>query len=91
MSLSREEFLSYIRAFNEKDYEKQYSFYHDDVALHIPDPQIGTLHGKEGIRGHFLPLFDQCEERIVPMVIVSDGSNVFFHYGVLLPIQDQNG
>ena len=76
MTLSRSEFLEYMRAFNAHDFEKQYSYYHEDVTLHIPDPKSGMLHGKEGIRGHFMPLFDVCDEYVVPMIVMNDAHKV---------------
>ena len=78
MGLTRQEFLEYIKAFNDRDYEKQYSYYHDDVTLDIPDPQTGILYGKEGIKGHYLPLFNVAEEVLVPMVIMVDGDKIFY-------------
>jgi hypothetical protein len=75
-TISRAEFINYMRAFNAHDFEKQYSFYADDVTLHIPDPKTGMLHGKEGIRGHYLPLFDVCDEYVVPMVVMNDGHKI---------------
>lgn len=65
-----------MRAFNAHDFEKRYSYFHDDVKLHIPDPKTGMLHGKEGIRGHFMPLFDVCDEYVVPMIIMNDAHKV---------------
>jgi len=75
---NREWFLDYIRAFNAHDYDKQYSYYADDVTLDIPDPQTGMLRGKEGIKAHYLPLFDVCEEIVVPMVVAIEGKHVFY-------------
>ncbi|KAJ5380058.1 uncharacterized protein N7496_002486 [Penicillium cataractarum] len=72
------DFLEYVKSFNAKDFDKQYSFYHDDITLDIPDPQTGILRGKAGIRNHYLPLFDVADEYIVPMVIMVDGERVFY-------------
>lgn len=75
---TRSDFLDYVQAFNSKDFDKQYSFYRDDITLDIPDPQTGLLCGKTGIRNHYLPLFEVAEEYIVPMVIMVDGERVFY-------------
>lgn len=77
-TISREKFLEYVRAFNAHDFDKQYSFYHDGVTLDIPDPQTGMLRGKEGIKGHYMPLFQEADEVIVPMVVAVDGHNIFY-------------
>ncbi|CAI7577348.1 unnamed protein product [Penicillium manginii] len=75
-AITRANFLEYMRAFNAHDFEKQYSFYAEDVTLHIPDPKTGMLYGKDGIRGHYLPLFDVCDEYVVPMVVMNDSHKV---------------
>ncbi|KAJ5359095.1 uncharacterized protein N7496_011508 [Penicillium cataractarum] len=77
-ALSRNDFLNYMRAFNAHDFETQYNFYADDVTLHIPDPKTGMLRGKDGIRGHYMPLFDVCDEYVVPMVVMNDAHKIFF-------------
>ncbi|KAL1897603.1 hypothetical protein Sste5346_003909 [Sporothrix stenoceras] len=75
---SRKEFLEYVCAFNAHDFDKYYSFYYDDVTLDIPDPQTGMLYGKESIRRHYLPLFEEADEVIVPMVVAVEGYNIFY-------------
>ncbi|KAJ4228265.1 hypothetical protein NW757_014143 [Fusarium falciforme] len=77
-TISKDEFIQYVQAFNSHDFKRQYAFYHDDVILDIPDPQPGLLHGKEGIRKHYLHLFSEADEVIVPMVVAVDGNNIFY-------------
>lgn len=69
--------MAYVCAFNVHDFDEQYSFYHDDVTLDIPDPQTDILRGKESIRGHFMPLFAEVDKIIVPMILPIDGHNIF--------------
>ncbi|KAL1897612.1 hypothetical protein Sste5346_003918 [Sporothrix stenoceras] len=75
---NRQWFLDYMRAFNAHDFDKQYSYYTDDVILDIPDPQTGTLRGKDGIKAHYMPLFGVCEEIVVPMVLAIEGKHIFY-------------
>ncbi|KAH8773738.1 hypothetical protein F5883DRAFT_615265 [Diaporthe sp. PMI_573] len=75
--LSVPDFLEYIRAFNDTDYDKQHSFYADDVKLVIPDPAIGTLEGKAGIRKHYQPIHAAAKEKVIPLIVMSDRGRVF--------------
>ncbi|KAI1842672.1 hypothetical protein JX265_002723 [Neoarthrinium moseri] len=76
--ITRKEFLEYVRAFNAHDFDKQYSYYDDDVILDLPDPQTGKLRGKKGIMAHYAPLFEVAEEVLVPMHLAVDGDNIFY-------------
>ncbi|KAI1339813.1 hypothetical protein F5Y15DRAFT_382187 [Xylariaceae sp. FL0016] len=75
--LGTAEFLDYLRAFNAQDYEKQHAFYADSIELVIPDPRIGTLKGKDGIRKHYKPIHDNAIETVVPIIVMSDRGRVF--------------
>ncbi|RAH46896.1 nuclear transport factor 2 family protein [Aspergillus brunneoviolaceus CBS 621.78] len=77
-SLSLRQFLEYIRAFNAKDYQKQHSFYHPDVRLVLPDPEVGTLVGSEGIMNHYAVLHATAEETVVPILVMVDQGRIFF-------------
>ncbi|KAI0484823.1 hypothetical protein GGR56DRAFT_680593 [Xylariaceae sp. FL0804] len=71
------EFLDYLRAFNAQDYEAQHAFYSDNVELVIPDPRIGTLKGKSGIKKHYEPIHANATETVVPVIVLSDRGKVF--------------
>ncbi|PYI33180.1 hypothetical protein BP00DRAFT_132266 [Aspergillus indologenus CBS 114.80] len=77
-SLSLRQFLEYIRAFNAKDYQKQHSFYHPDVRLVIPDPEVGTQVGSAGIMNHYAVLHATAEETVVPILVMIDQGHIFF-------------
>ncbi|KAF7539065.1 hypothetical protein G7054_g2478 [Neopestalotiopsis clavispora] len=77
-TISREEFLKYVRAFNAHDFEVQHSYYHEDVTLDLPDPQTPLLVGSEGIKSHYIPLFEVADEVLVPLVVAIDGHNIFY-------------
>ncbi|KAI1867466.1 hypothetical protein JX265_007268 [Neoarthrinium moseri] len=76
-TLTVEKFLDYIRAFNEPDYDKQHGFYCDDIELVIPDPQIGTLKGKEGILNHYRPIHKAAVEKVIPISVKSEPGKFF--------------
>ncbi|KAL2824342.1 hypothetical protein BJY01DRAFT_166544 [Aspergillus pseudoustus] len=78
MSISRRKFLQYIQAFNARDYATQHSFYHPDVRLVIPDPEVGTLYGSAGIMSHYSTVHNLAKETVVPMTVLIDGDIVFF-------------
>ncbi|KAH8742628.1 hypothetical protein F5883DRAFT_656523 [Diaporthe sp. PMI_573] len=67
--LSVSDFLEYIRAFNDTDYDKQHSFYSEDVKLVIPDPAIGTLEGKAGIQKHHQSIYAAAKEKVIPLIV----------------------
>lgn len=75
--LSVSDFLEYIRAFNDADYEKQHSFYSEDVKMVIPDPTIGTLEGKAGIQEHYKPIHSAAKEKVIPLIVMSDRGRIF--------------
>ncbi|KAJ5745498.1 hypothetical protein N7520_010680 [Penicillium odoratum] len=75
--MSLKHFLKYIEAFNAKDYELQHSFYHPDVTLAIPDPEIGTLVGSSGIMNHYAKVHANAQETVVPMFVMIDGPRIF--------------
>lgn len=75
--LSISEFLEYIRAFNDADYEKQHSFYSEDVKMVIPDPAIGTLEGKAGIKEHYKPIHSAAKETVIPLIVMIDRGRIF--------------
>ncbi|KAM0806758.1 putative SnoaL-like domain-containing protein [Seiridium cardinale] len=77
-TISREEFLKYVRAFNAHDFKVQHSFYHDDITLDLPDPQTPLLKGSEGIKAHYVPLFEVADEILIPLVVAIDGHNIFY-------------
>ena len=78
MSITRRQFLQYIEAFNAKDYATQHDFYHPNIRLVIPDPNIGTLYGSTEIMEHYSVVHDSAEETVVPMVVMIEGDRVFF-------------
>ncbi|KAJ5635383.1 uncharacterized protein N7484_008696 [Penicillium longicatenatum] len=75
--MSLKHFLRYIQAFNAKDYKLQHSFYHQDVTLTIPDPEIGTLIGSTGIMNHYAKVHADAQETVVPMFVMIDGPRIF--------------
>ena len=75
--LSLKEFLKYISAFNARDYQLQHSFYHDDVKMVIPDPEIGTLFGSTGIMTHYRMVHADAQETVVPMFVMIDEKRIF--------------
>lgn len=77
-TISREDFLKYVRAFNAHDFEVQHDFYHEDVTLDLPDPQTPLLKGSDGIKSHYIPLFAVADEVLVPLAIAIDGHNIFY-------------
>lgn len=77
-SLSLKDFLKYISAFNAKDYELQHSFYHKDIKMVIPDPEIGNLVGSIGIMNHYAVLHADARETVVPMFVMIDEKRIFF-------------
>lgn len=76
-SISLKRFLKYIEAFNAKDYELQHSFYHENVTLAIPDPEIGTLFGSSGIMNHYAKVHADAQETVVPMFVMMEGARIF--------------
>ncbi len=76
-NLTRIEFLDYIRAFNEKDYDKQHAFYHESVELVIPDPKVGTLKGSSGIMQHYASVHALADETVIPMVVMAERDKLF--------------
>lgn len=76
--LSREDFLSYIQAFNTRNYEHQHSFYAPDVVMILPDPAIPPLEGSEAITKHYSGVHGVAKETLVPMVVMNDRDRVFF-------------
>lgn len=74
--MSLKQFLRYIEAFNAKDYKLQHSFYHKDVTLVIPDPEIGTLIGSVGIMNHYAKVHADAQETVVPMFVMIDGARI---------------
>ncbi|KAJ5949702.1 hypothetical protein N7454_001286 [Penicillium verhagenii] len=70
-------FLKYLEAFNSKDYHVQHSYYHQDVTLVIPDPEIGTLIGSTGIMRHYAMVHADARETVVPMFVMFDGPRIF--------------
>ncbi|KAJ5380057.1 uncharacterized protein N7496_002485 [Penicillium cataractarum] len=78
MSISLQQFLRYIKAFNAKDYHVQHQFYDPEVRLVIPDPAIGTLHGSKGIMKHYSVVHGSAKETVVPMFVMIDGARVLF-------------
>jgi len=77
-TLSLKEFLQYIKAFNAKDYTTQHNFYHKNVTLTIPDPEIGTLIGSKGVMDHYSMVHADANETIVPMIVMIDEKRIFF-------------
>ncbi|KXT03039.1 hypothetical protein AC578_652 [Pseudocercospora eumusae] len=80
--LSREDFLTYIRHFNTRSYEKQHSFYAKDVVLILPDPAIPPLRGSEAIAAHYSGVHSLAQETVVPVVVMNDREHVFFEMEV---------
>ncbi|KAJ5113520.1 hypothetical protein N7456_002054 [Penicillium angulare] len=76
--MSLKHFLDYIKAFNARDYKLQHSFYHKDVTLTIPDPEIGTLIGSDGIMNHYAKVHANAKETVVPMFVMMDEKRIFF-------------
>ncbi|KAI5359601.1 putative NTF2-like domain superfamily, SnoaL-like domain-containing protein [Septoria linicola] len=76
--LSREDFISYIRAFNTRDYAHQHSFYASNVVLILPDPAIPPLHGSDAITAHYSGVHSVAKETLVPMVVMNDRDHVAF-------------
>lgn len=76
--LSRHDFLSYIKAFNTRDYEHQHSFYAANVTLILPDPAVAPLHGSAAITKHYSQVHSVAQETVIPMVVMNDGDKVFF-------------
>ncbi|KAJ5683246.1 hypothetical protein N7462_006411 [Penicillium macrosclerotiorum] len=72
-------FLKYIEAFNARDYKAQHDFYHKDVTLVIPDPEIGTLIGSKGIMDHYAVVHADARETVVPMCVMMDDKRIFFN------------
>lgn len=77
-ALTLKEFLQYIKAFNAKDYTAQHNFYHQEVTLAIPDPEIGTLIGSKGVMNHYAKVHADANETIVPMIVMIDEKRIFF-------------
>ncbi|KAJ5134029.1 hypothetical protein N7448_000949 [Penicillium atrosanguineum] len=75
--LSLKEFLMYIAAFNARDYKLQHSFYHDDLKMVIPDPEIGTLFGSTGIMNHYDLVHADAQETVVPMFVIINENRIF--------------
>jgi len=76
---SVEHFLDYVRAFNTRDWEKQHSYYTEDVTLELP-PADGNpvLRGSAGIKGHYSALLDNFKESIVPIELMIEEHKIFF-------------
>lgn len=75
--LSVPDFLEYIRAFNDANYEKQHAFYSEDVKFVVPDPAIGTLEGKAAIQNHYKPIHSAAKEKVIPLIVMSDRGRIF--------------
>lgn len=75
--MSLKHFLDYIKAFNAKDYSVQHDFYDKDVTLTIPDPEIGTLIGSDGIMSHYSKVHADARETVVPMFVIMDEQRIF--------------
>ena len=78
-NISLKHFLEYIKAFNAKDYNLQHSFYHENVTLAIPDPEIGTLIGSNGIMNHYATVHASAKETVVPMFVIMDEKRIFLN------------
>ncbi|KAJ5714975.1 uncharacterized protein N7483_012156 [Penicillium malachiteum] len=78
-NISLKHFLEYLKAFNAKDYNLQHSFYHKNVTLAIPDPEIGTLIGSNGIMNHYATVHASAKETVVPMFVIMDEKRIFLN------------
>ncbi|KAH7136999.1 hypothetical protein B0J13DRAFT_560380 [Dactylonectria estremocensis] len=72
-----EDFLDYLRAFNEADYDKQHSFYSEDVTMVLPDPEIPKIMGSQGIKTHYKPIHADAKETVIPIIVLCDRGRVF--------------
>lgn len=74
-----EHFLDYVRAFNTRDWDKQHSYYTEDVTLDLP-PADGnpTLRGSASIKGHYGPLLDNFKECLVPIELMIEEDKILF-------------
>lgn len=75
--LSRKDFLSYLKAFNTRDYKFQHSFYAQNVTLTLPDPAVPPLKGPSAIAQHYDGVHSLTKETVVPMTVMNDGDKVF--------------
>lgn len=76
---TRNEFLQYVKAFNEKDFEVQHSFYHPNVELLLPaEENEPVLKGSGEIANHYERIFGHYQERLIPIEIMTSDSRLFF-------------
>lgn len=71
------EFLNYLRAFNAANYVKQHEFYAENVQMVLPDPRVGVLIGKDGIRAHYAPIHADARETVIPIIVLSDRGRIY--------------
>jgi hypothetical protein len=70
--LTREEFLEYVRLFNEND-PGFIRFYHDDVELELP----GTvIRGATAIRDFYVPVKAHIHEKVEVTQFISDATGI---------------
>ncbi|KIX01715.1 uncharacterized protein Z518_09441 [Rhinocladiella mackenziei CBS 650.93] len=78
-SLTAEEFLKYIKAFNSRDFKTQHSFYHPEVELLLPaEEKEPVLKGSDGIFNHYARIFSYYNEHLIPIEIMANGRRLFF-------------
>ncbi|KAJ5368661.1 uncharacterized protein N7496_008421 [Penicillium cataractarum] len=77
-TLTLQDFLTYIHAFNAQNYTLQHTFYHRTVSLTLPDPDIPPLKSSPAIQSHYDTIHALAHETVVPMIVLIDANRVFF-------------
>lgn len=71
--MKESEFISYIEAFNTRDYDRMISYYRPDVVLELP---AATPEGPQGIKAYYQNLHADVRELLSLDYFVADGDKL---------------